>query len=583
MKRRIVRALIILGVLVTVYVPVTLLTNFTGGAIEITPEITCVVEPLRADGTVDYLRAVNLRYAEGISLDNNAAPLLWQIVPDLVKPPVRSETAKILGVSVPSLSGPCLVSPEEHFARVPVAQWPTPPEPFEGLSWSEIRKRRGQIQEKLARRVEAYRRARPERDSDANAERFVRALKRLVLTQEERALLDLPEPAELVDRRLWETTDGPWAGEQYPAVEAWLKANDKPLAMLSRVVQRPRFYLPVVCADPSGRLFLASVPSYRRTRQLAEALIARSMRRLHAGQLDLAWADVMVTYRLARLLGQDSRLIGQLVGIVADGMASQAGRTLAAQGRPTAKQAEQFLAELAHLPPLPDVTETICFYERLVVLDPVFLLAGSGGRSSEAQVHVPRLGVLGSPIDWNAVMRTLNERLDLRDRACRRAGVEEAELAKARDRAKEMYQGLQQCVEDMARWQTILWMGVPLAGRRVLTAAMADVLSALAIVSYESTTDQAYYAPRVGRALCRGALAVAVFRAKTGRMPKALKELVPEQIGDLPLDPYTGQPLGYRRDRQGWLLYSVGANRVHDGAPEGAGDAGDDIVVRFPN
>ncbi|MHC4984602.1 MAG: hypothetical protein ACYTFO_00445, partial [Planctomycetota bacterium] len=45
----------------------------------ISPETTYFTEPLNEDGTVNYIAAVNAVYAEGVTPDNNAAPLLIQV------------------------------------------------------------------------------------------------------------------------------------------------------------------------------------------------------------------------------------------------------------------------------------------------------------------------------------------------------------------------------------------------------------------------------------------------------------------------------------------------------------------------
>ena len=56
---------------------------------------------------------------------------------------------------------------------------------------------------------------------------------------------------------------------------------------------------------------------------------------------------------------------------------------------------------------------------------------------------------------------------------------------------------------------------------------------------------------------------------------------MPDYLSQVPIDPYSGRPLIYRRTAEGYLLYSVGSNRVDDGgqrtnisqaAVEGVGD-----------
>ncbi len=50
-----------------------------------------------------------------------------------------------------------------------------------------------------------------------------------------------------------------------------------------------------------------------------------------------------------------------------------------------------------------------------------------------------------------------------------------------------------------------------------------------------------------------------------GAPPQSLASIVPEYLAWVPIDPYSNRPLVYRRTDDGYLLYSVGSNRVDDG------------------
>ncbi len=56
------------------------------------------------------------------------------------------------------------------------------------------------------------------------------------------------------------------------------------------------------------------------------------------------------------------------------------------------------------------------------------------------------------------------------------------------------------------------------------------------------------------------AVAVERHRARHGRWPESLAELTPDLIERLPVDPYDGNPLRYRRTADGVVVYSVGAD-----------------------
>lgn len=61
-------------------------------------------------------------------------------------------------------------------------------------------------------------------------------------------------------------------------------------------------------------------------------------------------------------------------------------------------------------------------------------------------------------------------------------------------------------------------------------------------------------------------LAVAVERyyCAADALPASLNELLPAYIDSIPIDPFTGSRLLYRRDQNSFVVYSVGLNRKDD-------------------
>ena len=87
-----------------------------------------------------------------------------------------------------------------------------------------------------------------------------------------------------------------------------------------------------------------------------------------------------------------------------------------------------------------------------------------------------------------------------------------------------------------------------------------------------------YLIPAIGRAstraveceavqaLCRVAIALRRYQSAQGSHPDSLQQLVPEFLSAVPLDPFDGQPLRYRRNKnESFTLYSVGENGRDDG------------------
>jgi hypothetical protein len=68
--------------------------------------------------------------------------------------------------------------------------------------------------------------------------------------------------------------------------------------------------------------------------------------------------------------------------------------------------------------------------------------------------------------------------------------------------------------------------------------------------------------------LARMALALERFRLTRGRLPEDLRELTPQFLEAIPLDPFGGTPLRYRRLAKGYVIYSVGPDGRDDNGRE---------------
>jgi hypothetical protein len=94
------------------------------------------------------------------------------------------------------------------------------------------------------------------------------------------------------------------------------------------------------------------------------------------------------------------------------------------------------------------------------------------------------------------------------------------------------------------------------------------------------------------RRLILAEAAVRSYIRATGSPPESLADLVPTYLTTVPEDPYRNSPMVYRRISDGYLLYSVGANRIDDNgqkaflfeaAVSGVGDFFFDANPDFPD
>jgi hypothetical protein len=130
-----------------------------------------------------------------------------------------------------------------------------------------------------------------------------------------------------IDDQLDQATQRPWTAKQYPDIAAWLKANEKPLALVVRATKRSHYFSPLVPTKtkqgPSGLIgVLMSGP--QKGRALANALAARALLHVGQGHPDDAWQDLLACHRLGRLVARGGSLLEGLIGIAIDSVAARA-------------------------------------------------------------------------------------------------------------------------------------------------------------------------------------------------------------------------------------------------------------------
>ncbi len=91
-----------------------------------------------------------------------------------------------------------------------------------------------------------------------------------------------------------------------------------------------------------------------------------------------------------------------------------------------------------------------------------------------------------------------------------------------------------------------------------------SVISSLVLPNIEATFLKVASLEAVGLATRTG-LACRVYKEKKGSYPESLSDLVPGLIPAVPIDPFTGDPFVYRREGEGFIVYSLGSNRKDDG------------------
>jgi hypothetical protein len=398
------------------------------------------------------------------------------------------------------------------------------------------------------------------------------------------------EPGEKVDEinaQMDRAVQRPWTAKAYPELAAWLKANEKPLALTVEASKRPLYYNPLVptrTGNKSSGLIGALLPTVQKCRELANVLTARALLHIGEGRPDAAWQDLLVCHRLGRLVARGSTLIEALVGFAIDAIAAKADLVILDSTKLTAKQLRDCLRDLRQLPAMPALADKVNLAERFVFLEAVLMIdreglryleALSGGETPKAPTAIMQR--LQGKIDWDPALRNGNQWFDRLVAAMRLKDRNEREkkLAQLEDELKKLKKNT---VDTLGQLRILLAKDTS----KAVGKAIGDVLICLLIPALHKVQQSADRIEQV-QANLQLAFALACYQRERGRYPKTLDALAGDYLPAVPQDLFSSKSLIYRPGENGYLLYSVGVNgKDEEGRSYDDDPPGDDLVVRMP-
>jgi hypothetical protein len=504
----------------------------SGALITISRKTSFITEPVRKDGYVNYIAALNERACKGVTPENNASALVWTAFgPESID----------------------LEQRDEYFRLLRIRPLPIHGDYFVGLS------------------------------------SFPRQSKEYVTPGSVRSAQSVPDAA-------WDqfevARNRPWSRSEFPQLAGWLSANEKPLAIVLEASKRPRRYDPQI-PDRNGTILSIKFPALMAYRDAAWALEVRATLRVGEGKFYDAWEDLLAIHRLARLAGQGPTLVDGLVPVGIDWIARSGDQVLLQREKLTPNQLLRMRGDLEQLPPLPKLAEKVDFAERFVFLDSASTLAREGEDGLRklsaspvplAPLTIPEAQRTGwSHMDWDLVLRLGNSWYDRMAEAFRqptRADRQRAFRQIDQD-LKEQAKSLKDIGELASAMAINPQAAVSVRIEKILICLQLPAVSAASNAEDRGAT--VFESIKVGFAL-------AAYRADHGSYPARLAELIPKYFAVHPKDIFSGGELHYRQQGSGYLLFSVGPNGRDDG---GKGDddrikehkeheGWDDLAIRVP-
>ena len=364
----------------------------------------------------------------------------------------------------------------------------------------------------------------------------------------------------------------PWKAKDHPLLVEWLDHSKPALTLIENACTKDHCFLPWV-SKSSPPVFSDAFPPFVMFHQAADVLMARAMLRAGNGELADALVDIKRIRQLARLCAQQHTAIEMLIAVAIETRALRGYEALATTANLPEPDLQTLRTQINSLPPLDPLSET-AEVERLLSLDIVMmcirgdyqhLFRGAGVFFfSDTAVDPGDLPKIDGDAMLKAVQRddTENERVnalpfDDRMKAAvdpqnsPPSALDEIDEQKRIDAAEKFVklrpgESLDDFTARIARWLVI---GSPDFNTRVYKLIARGYLE---------------------RDIALLTLSLAQYHRVHSQYPESLTSLGAPILHD----PFANAPITYRRQANGYILYSLGINQKDD-----AGQ-GDDYAVR---
>lgn len=471
----------------------------------VSKETTYITEPLRPDGYPDYLAALNDRYGKHVTPDNNAAVLAWRAIgPKAIEKDVQGEFFRLLGMDPLPADGKYFMEWNDYTEELLEKECPVVL--FDNAAQKRKDERKQQLSDQF-RRVGI----------------------------------------------------APWSAASLPAVADWLKKNEMPLALLVAANKRPRFFSPLVSNKEPPVLNSVTCADPATIRIAGAALCVRGMLRLNDGNASGAREDLLACRRLARLLAQQPFVTRSLWARSLERQAAAGLLALFHYGPRDIEEAKSLDRQIQQMPDLPDLVQLAVEETRYIYPDSLGMVIRGIERSKDPVGWLVDRAIVDPVLtDWDGAFTLGNAWCDRMAEAAAKADRTER-IAVVRDIEKECeaMNKRAQSIKPLP-WQFLksprgawgrLW------GERLLLMSSRPLSDILEVRDDTTTRGQ----------LLRLASTINVYRAEHGAYPKCLADLAPKYVATLPVDVFHGTAFQYRKQADGYVLYSVGPNGRDDG------------------
>jgi hypothetical protein len=486
-------------------------------------DTTVIDGPIKADGTIDYIPAINALLGKDVKNEDNAA------IPLLLAHSIVSKDGKIDPRSRQQLE----------------ALHATIPEKVDELQFlsSYVARKNG--------------------------------------TEDTFDLEESVRLADLEDRLVFR----PWKAQEQPLAAEWMMASAEGLKRVEDASRRSKFYVPFCVPTEKSVIGLddaaINAEPFMSIMMPTRMLLARAQMRAGAGDLNDSLADVRAARNIGRLTDQEHVNLIHLQTLAVELNAMRACAGMAASELLTRQQLNALRQEILALPEVSDNDPIRAKIEKFVALD--LVMQCIAGKS------LPVMRLMAIDFSGKAEMdlsdwKDANWDVMLREtvRLCSEEVPGDSFLEQSRNWEKKMASEPQGpsvidnllsladggSLNDHAKAVNVFLKRRDGESRDDYTRRISRWLMGVDLANIRRNLGL-HERARTSRILALTGVALAGYKLEHGAYPESLDNLEPTPE----VDGFTGKPLLYRREGNGFQLWSVGMNQADDGG------AKDDLVV----
>ncbi len=415
-------------------------------------------------------------------------------------------------------------------------------------------------------------------DSFVSFEEFLK--RNRVLTEEQKQ--------EIRDKEWSPSRSRPWKSTSFPMVALWLKGNEKAMQEIARASRLPQFYFPYI--DPfrgknRDHLPGPASPGLFWFSEIISGFVCRAWLKTGEGDFAGASEDFLIGHRIVSHFKLRD-LVDLHCYLAMEWLVVYAERSFLEFAQLSNEQWILWIKEIDALPKQENLADFLDWSQRSEILQEASRFNRFGNRyvdhirfissfrEKSEQIVLAKMSE-GQSLDWNGCLREIHRGMDRVIAAHR--------LTDPWDREKT----LKTISED---WQTILEAqaeGLDLGSRRDRAKLLGQLLAYFLLkmnAGFNYRIQEKIVSNEELKTLFEIALALTMYRRDKGQYPERLEDLTPAYFEVVPTDLFSGEAHRYRKTPDGYLLYSVGLNRIDDSGGETLlGDPpGDDLCVRVP-